>query len=56
MKAGDLVRVKTPCSREALVLGIFLGYGGYKGSNVHSYVFVEGEKFLFLTCELEAVR
>jgi len=57
MKVGDLVRCEQQY-QEQPKLGVFLGYQDVAlGVNkMRSHVFVEGEKFLFLTRELEAVR
>ena len=51
MKVGDLVRCEQQY-QEQPKLGVFLGY---EGSKYHSYVWVEGEKLLFLTGELKKV-
>ena len=63
MKVGDLVRVdfQAPWHRDeqdSLSFGIFLGYqdAALGANKMRSHVFVEGEKFLFLTRELEKVR
>ena len=52
MKVGDLVRCLQQYHERPRV-GVFLGY---ESSKHHSYVWVEGEKLLFLTRELEEVR
>ena len=56
MKAGDLVRcppVRPHKWGYAGELGFFLGY---ESSKHHSYVWVRGEKLMFLTRELEKVN
>ena len=57
MKAGDLVRCPhVTVSHKwsyAGELGFFLGY---ESSKHHSYVWVRGEKLMFLTRELEKVN